>query len=534
MTNKMNHHAILMALFLVQVVSFSKSAPLSTYSRWIVDSVIGQRVKLACVNWPSHLEPMIAEGLDKKPMDDIIQKIIENGFNCVRFTWPTYMFTRPDYRNLRVSESLDKYNLTAAKAGIAKNNPWILRMTVVELHKAVVGELGKKKVMVVLDNHVSLPTWCCAGNDGNGFFGDAYFDPKEWLQGLAAVATAYKGFPQVVGMSLRNELRGGRQNEPDWYKYMQEGANTIHAQNPDLLVIVSGLYTDTNLGYLRSKAFQVNFANKLVFEAHWYTFGIPDKAWTDQTNNLCATVTKRAQDNYLFLTSAKDSFPVFISEFGINEKSPSVADSRYITCFLAAVADFDLDWALWSLQGSYILREGKVNLDESYGILDINWDRLRNPGFVSRLQIIQQINQDFTSVKPTYYKMFHPLSGQCVQIVKDDIALANCNNASRWDEHQDGSPIKLEGAAGCLGLVGEGVAPRVSEDCSSKWKIVSSSGLHLAAQDGKGEYLCLEVNASDSRIVTKKCLCVGNDLSNLRTCVDNPQSQWFKFVAANV
>ncbi|KAL1551966.1 cellulase [Salvia divinorum] len=239
----MNHHAILMALFLLQVVAFSNSTPLSTNSRWIVDSATGKRVKLACVNWPSHLEPMTAEGLDKKPIDDIIQKISGTGFNCIRFTWPTFMFTRPDYGNLKVSESLDKYNLSAAKAGIAKNNPQSLSMT-------VVGELGKNKLMVVLDNHVSRPTWCCAGNDDNGFFGDAYFDPKEWLQGLAAVATTYKGFPQVVGMSLRNELRGSRQNEPDWYKYMQEGANTIHAKNPNLLVIVSGLYTDTNLGYL--------------------------------------------------------------------------------------------------------------------------------------------------------------------------------------------------------------------------------------------------------------------------------------------
>ncbi|KAL1551964.1 cellulase [Salvia divinorum] len=530
----MNHHAILMALFLLQVVAFSNSAQLSTNSRWIVDSATGKRVKLTCVNWPSHLEPMIAEGLEKKPINDIIQKISGNGFNCVRFTWPTFMFTRPDYGNLKVFESLDKYNLSAAKVGISKNNPQILNMTVVELHKTVVGELGKNKVMVVLDNHVSRPTWCCDGNDGNGFFGDAYFEPKEWLQGLTAVATTYKGFPQVVGMSLRNELRGGRQNEPNWYKYMQEGANTIHAQNPDLLVIVSGLNADTNLGYLRSKAFNVNFTNKLVFEAHWYTFGIPDKAWTAQTNNLCATQTKRARDDYLFLTSAKNSFPVFMGEFGIDERGLNVADNRYITCFLAVVAEFDVDWALWSLQGSYILRQGIVNHDEYYGILDIDWDRLRSPAFVSRLQIIQQINQDFTSKKPTYYKIFHPLSGQCVQIVKNEIVLASCNNASRWDQHLDGSPIKLEGAAGCLGVAGDGVSPRVSMDCSSKWKIVSSSGLHLAAQDGKGEYLCLEVNVSDSRIVTKKCLCVGKNLSDFRTCAGNPQSQWFKLVPANV
>ncbi|XP_057786961.1 glycosyl hydrolase 5 family protein-like [Salvia miltiorrhiza] len=528
----------LVVFLLLQIVAFCSSSPLSTNSRWIVDDASGKRVKLACVNWASHLEPMIAEGLEKKPINEIIKKISETGFNCVRFTWATYMFTRPDYGNLKVSESLDKYNLSAAKAGIAKNNPQFLEMTVVELHKAVVSELGKNKVMVVLDNHVSRPTWCCAGNDGNGFFGDAYFDPSEWLQGLAAVATTYKGFPEVVGMSMRNELRGGRQNVPDWYKYMQDGANTIHAQSPDFLVIVSGLYTDTNLGYLRSKPFAVNFTNKLVFEAHWYTFGIPAKSWTAQTNNLCATVTKRARDNYFFLTTAaNNSFPVFISEFGIDESGERVAESRYITCFLAAVAENDVDWALWTLQGSYILRQGKVNLEEAFGVLDINWDHPRNTTFLSRLQIVQQMNQDFTSKKPTYYKMFHPLSGQCVQIVKNETVLANCKDASRWDQHQDGGLIKLAEGAGCLGVAGDGAAPRVSSDCSSngsKWKIVSSSGLHLAAQDGKGEYLCLEVNASDSKLVTKKCLCVADNLTNLRTCADNPQPQWFKLVPANV
>lgn len=59
--------------------------------------------------------------------------------------------------------------------------------------------LGAMDIVVVLDNHVSLPKWCCSDYDGNGFFGDEYFDPDEWLQGLTTVATRYAGNPTVSG-----------------------------------------------------------------------------------------------------------------------------------------------------------------------------------------------------------------------------------------------------------------------------------------------------------------------------------------------
>ncbi|KAL2238275.1 uncharacterized protein LOC105164045 [Sesamum indicum] len=524
-------------LFLLQIAAFCDSRTLSTNSRWIVDQASGKRVKLACVNWVSHLQPMIVEGLEKKPVSCIARQIVATGFNCVRFTWATFMFTRTDYSKLTVSESLDKYGLKDAKAGIMKNNPQFLNMNVVEVHKAVVNELGKNKVMVVLDNHVSQPKWCCSGADGNGFFGDAEFDPTEWLQGLAAVAGTYKGNSVVIGMSLRNELRGDRQNEADWYKYMQEGAKTVHQENPDCLVIVSGLSYDTNLGFLKAKPLGVNLKNKLVYEAHWYSFGTPADKWAAETNHLCGAAAKTARDNYVFLTTGDNPFPLFLSEFGIDQRGANEADNRYISCLLAVVAETDIDWALWTFQGSYMLREGTVNLEEVYGVNDLNWDRPRNPAFLDRLQLIRQLNQEPKTNRPTYYIMFHPQSGQCVRIGKTNIVLANCKTASHWDQHQDGGTIKVAGSPQCLGVAGDGKVAGVSDDCSSngsKWKHVSSSGLHLGAQDGEGKYLCLERSASNSTLVTKKCLCVGDNLVDFPTCDDNPEVQWFKLVPANV
>ncbi|KAG6409319.1 hypothetical protein SASPL_127356 [Salvia splendens] len=261
----------------------------------------------------------------------------------------------PEYGSLRVSESLGKYNLSAARDGIVRNNPQILNMTVVELHKVVVDELGRNKLMV---------------------------------PGLDTVAKAYMANPADIAIPLA-------------------------------FLLISGLPKLTSYVLLSRKQRQ-----------------------TIKGNN---------------------SFPLFISEFGINQRGDNEADNRYISCLMAAVAV-----AVWALQGSYILRQGTVVLEELYGVLDFKWDAIRNPPFLDRLQVVQQINQ-----------------------AENGIVLGKCKNASKWEQHQDEGPIKLVGGEGTSCIRG-------------LFKQVSSSGLHLAIQGGNGGYLCLEMNTSDS----KKCLCL--------------------------
>ncbi|KAE8023050.1 hypothetical protein FH972_008802 [Carpinus fangiana] len=133
------------------IIIFSQTKPamavsLSTNSRWIVNEG-GQRVKLACVNWVSHLAPVVAEWIQSPrgscPWDSIV---------LARLTWPV----------------------------------------------------------------LSLATNLSPETDGNGFFGDKYFNPDVWIEGLTQMATMFKGVANFIGMSLRNELRGPRQNVNDW------------------------------------------------------------------------------------------------------------------------------------------------------------------------------------------------------------------------------------------------------------------------------------------------------------------------------
>lgn len=185
-------------LSLILLVCFSTSLhslPLSTNYRWIINTQTGDRVKLKCVNWAGHMEVMVPEGLDRQPLDDIAAKVASLGFNCVRLTWATYMYTKSS--QVKVAQSFESLKLLAAIDGIKKHNPNILNMTLVNVQSAVVDSLGGKGIMVVLDNHVSKPMWCCSDTDGNGFFGDQHFDPREWLEGLNLTATRYKGKRQV-------------------------------------------------------------------------------------------------------------------------------------------------------------------------------------------------------------------------------------------------------------------------------------------------------------------------------------------------
>lgn len=401
---------------------------------------------------------------------------------------------------------------------------------------------------------------------------------------------------------MRNELRGQRQNENDWYKYIQMGATTIRTANPDVLVIVSGLSYDTNLGFLKKKPLSLglNLKSKLVYEAHWYSFGNPTDQWMLQTNGYCAKRTRWFMSGAGFLTTGPNPAPLFLSEFGVDQRGASERDNRYLSCLLGFLAERDLDWALWTLQGSYRLREGKVGMEETFGLLDTNWDHLRNSTLQDKLQLVQQMTQgiygafqyslccngtcklarkpelsskigyvsiitlvafrctltyptvvlrlllnfdvsfcaDPNSKWPTNYIMFHPQSGRCARLGRQGLYLSNCLQTSKWSYGGNGTPIRLTGTSRCLTTGGDGLPPILSDDCSSqrsRWESVSESKFHMAAQDGRGSYLCLDWSSSNSSavLVTKKCLCLDNDLKDVPSCGQNPQNQWFKLVPTN-
>ncbi|KAK7368927.1 hypothetical protein VNO80_10960 [Phaseolus coccineus] len=525
--------SLLLVCFLAIFTSCCNSMPLSVQKRWIIDDATGERVKLHCTHWVAHAQPMLAEGLDKSPLNVIAANVAKAGFNCVRLSYATYMFTR--HANNTVRDTFHSYDVPEMVAAIQKHNPSVLNMTHLQAYEAVVDALGAHGVMVLIDNHLSLPDWCCANNDQNGFFGDRHFNTSEWIQGLAIVAHHFKGKPNVFAMDLRNELRGSRQNWNVWYKYVSEGAKTIHEINPDLLIIISGLSFDNDLSYLKTRPLHLNIPNKIVYESHIYSFSGDTGRWHVQPANwVCNATIQTFNQQSGFLLGGKNPAPLFVSEFGYNMDGGNFADDSYWPCVVAHFTSVDLEWSLWAFQGSYYLRQGNVGPGESYGVMDFEWKNYRDPNFTQKFQLLQRMIQDPNSKASKSHIIFHPSTGYCAHVNDKELVMGDCKSNSLWSFEGDGSPIRLMNSAMCLKAVGEGLPPTLSEDClsaQSSWKAVSMSGLHLASFDKNGELLCLEKDSNSTKLVTRKCICIEHDDYS---CLDSPLNQWFRLVPTNV
>ncbi|PKA57752.1 hypothetical protein AXF42_Ash015128 [Apostasia shenzhenica] len=465
----------------LQPAAVVAALPLSTSSRWIVDES-GRRVKLACVNWASHLETVVAEGLGKQPLDSIANKISSMGFNCVRLTWPLFLATddvdATAFSAITVRQSFQALGLNESVAAMQVNNPTLVDLPLLQVYKAVVASLGDNKIMVVLDNHISKPGWCCSNFDGNGFFGDRYLDPDLWVRGLTRMATLFNGTPNVVAMSLRNELRGPKQNVNDWHKYMERGAEAVHAANPEVLVIFSGLSFDSDLSFLSNKQMiQLSFSSKAVFELHWYAFSNGKQWETGNPNRVCGAVAASFIRRGGFLV--EQGWPLFILNLN---------DNRFLPCMVALAAELDVDWAVWALQGSYYVRQGVVGMNEYYGLLTYDWCQPRNSTFLQRISALQSPFQGpaLSEISP-YKVIFHPATGQCVLMrsIFEPLHLGPCNETRAWD-YTEQQTLTLKGtlimclkAAGNGEKVGFGI---ICSDYASKWEFISDSKMHISSK----------------------------------------------------
>ena len=131
---------LLAGLALVIVSSKVPKVPsLSTSNsagRFIVNER-GERLKLQCVSWPSHLETMLPEGLYLQSVENLARLVKNLKFNCVRFTY-AIDFTRQFYNTSgRVAVNLASLP-TQMISSIDKVNPGLLDLSLFEIYLRVI------------------------------------------------------------------------------------------------------------------------------------------------------------------------------------------------------------------------------------------------------------------------------------------------------------------------------------------------------------------------------------------------------------
>ena len=178
-------------------------------------------------------------------------------------------------------------------------------------------------------------------------------------------------------MSLRNELRQPSNTaEPytwnDWMDNVIPAATGIYSNNSAPLIFFSGFGYDTDDTYpiqrqtWNSVTFTPEnypFQDKIVYEIHNYE----NSATCDQIqpnlyyNAYCAMNVTDA--------SCPNHGPVVMTEFGFDQTGGSYG-SPYAQCIQSTVLDqpgYPGGWMQWILAGSYYIRSGTQDNDETWG-----------------------------------------------------------------------------------------------------------------------------------------------------------------------
>lgn len=341
------------------------------------------------------METMLPEGLQWQPLDAIVALLAQpDTFNCIRLTYSVDLFFLG--ANLTARQSFARLGLNATIAAVEKNNPALIDLPLLAVRDAVVLACAKRNVFVLFDNQVSHSEWCCSTTDGNGWWGDKYFNVTQWLHSLHTIARHYHTIaPNAVAYSLRNELRSDLSRErqiADWLTYVPQGIEALHSANPSALIFVSGLSYDCDWTFLDAPLpgnsthwthLLSTLTANLVFETHiysWSGFGTYDDNCTILANfDKAVGYANRA------------GRPHVLTEIGLNQDVyPTVKlEALYIKCVGEWVMAHKMGWGIWLFGGSYYVRNGQPNTPDSFGSTSTNFTGYKNQAFLQELRTIR-------------------------------------------------------------------------------------------------------------------------------------------------
>lgn len=298
----------------------------------------GQQVRLTGVNWFGMETGTFApHGLWARKWDDMLDQVVELGFNAIRLPFTNEMFDAGSVPN-----------------GINWDlNPVLKGLSPLDIMDTIVVGAGERGLKVILDRHRP-------GSDSqSSLWYTGRYGEERWIKDWTMLAARYAGNDAVVGVDLHNEPKGeatwGSGNrDNDWRLAAERAGNEILRVNPNLLIIVEGVdnfkgnwyWWGGNLMGAKEFPVRLNLPGRLVYSPHDYGPGVYVQNWfTDKS--FPANLPKIWQDNWFYI--AKEGIaPVFVGEFGGRSVGNDTEGTwqRSLTRFLK---ENSVSYTYWSL-----------------------------------------------------------------------------------------------------------------------------------------------------------------------------------------
>lgn len=175
---------------------------------------------------------------------------------------------------------------------------------------------------------------------------------------------------------------------------MTAAASAVYAANPSLLIFFSGLESDFNIEPIvgGSTAIEPSFSFKVTDYEWAHKFVLEMHEYDENISSSC-TVYKLALLSFGFDATTKNGgnrAPLVITEFGYDQTDSNGAyKGDYAQCLLGYMVERELGWMLWNVAGSYYIREGAQDTDESYGMLHLLCSNSTNPSISANLVCVK-------------------------------------------------------------------------------------------------------------------------------------------------
>jgi endoglucanase len=370
--------------------------PAHTSGSSIVDAD-GHSFRLNCVNWygaeTSNFVPM---GLNLQSASTIISEIVDLGFNCVRLPWSNQMW--------ETDPSISGNTITA--------NPQFAGQSSKTIFEEIVRDLADAGLMVILDDHNSNAEVCCSSTDGNTLWYNSTYTQADWVADWKSMVATFDDIPQVIGVDLRNEPRGGPtaattatwggSSATNWQAAAELGGDAVQSVDPNMLIFVEGVNYALDLSGVESDPVVLTDPDHVVYEAHDYGF---DFSSVSDYDNFVSQISDASDHDYWAPLVGK--VPLWIGEFGCNGTTSSGEstcsdDNGNLGPWFGPMIRFldyhNLSWSYWAINGTTA-----TGVQEQYGILNPQWDAIDNFYQTVALSVIQGRCTSAPLVNGRYY-----------------------------------------------------------------------------------------------------------------------------------